>query len=305
MGSLIKIGTRGSQMALFQAEVVKNAIKRETPSLDLEIVIIKSEGDINQGNLAMAGGKGLFVSALDKALERRQVDMAVNCLKDIPNELQRQSSVVIAGTLKRDEIVDTVIARNPGQKLADLPPGSKIGTSAPRRTAFLKKSYPFLSIEYFRGSADMRIRKMEEGQVDAVILALAGLKRIGAESRICQILDETVMPPAVGAGIVTMDCLPDNGPIRELIHKISDSPTFACMRCERAMLRMLNGGCHSAIAGHAKIDRQGVMWLDGWVAAPDGSSVLHVRRTLKDPESLGVQVGEELVALGARQYLEK
>jgi len=260
-------------MAQFQADIVIGKLKWAFPDIDVQKCIISADADKHEGSLMREGGKGAFVSRLDHALVQRELDIAVNCLKDIPNSHERQTGIIVAGVLARDEVIDVAITRT-GAPLKDLPPNSTVGTVAPRRIAQVTRNYPQLKCVHFRGSADTRIAKLDAGAVDAVILASSGLERIGMRDRATEELPEDVFPPAFGAGVVTMDCLAERQEIKAVIQQLNHEETQRCMDAERAFVNAIYGNCATAMAGIAKCDEENRTCLRVVLYSHDGKAQL-------------------------------
>lgn len=290
-------------MALHQADTVVGLMRDAYPGLTVERVVIQSDGDINQGDLRPFGGKGAFVSRLDQALLSDEIDLTVNCMKDIPQAAERAPGVQIVGALPREEYVDAVITRS-GKSLSELPDGSTVGTSSPRRHALLSRVYPNLRPVYFRGSSDTRVRKLDAGEVDAVVLCVAGLRRIGLGHRVTELTDPAVFLPAIGAGIVTMDCLGSRSVVVELITRVSDPSTMTMLRAERAFIDAIQGNCHTAVAGHSSLDGDQVLFSAAIFSA-NGREMIVAQKSgpSKSAASVGQDVAAELLALGASRIL--
>ncbi|GAA4922495.1 hydroxymethylbilane synthase [Stackebrandtia albiflava] len=299
----MRIGTRSSPMAMAQAERVRADLLRVSPDVTVEINPMTTSGDRWTGPLSQLGGKGAFTKEVDAAILSGEVDLGVHCVKDIPGDRPVPEGTVIAGYLTRDDVRDAVVIPGGGE-LADLPPGSRIGTSSPRRVAQLALHWPHLRPVPIRGNANTRLAKLDDGRFDALLLAVAGLERIGLTSRISQILSEDTMIPAVGSGTLALQCRTDDTATLELAEKLADSLTTRQTVAERAMLRVLDGHCHSPIAGYAEPHGDGSLTLHGRVISPDGKTVLDATDRHTDPEALGVAVGEALLRQGAREVID-
>jgi hydroxymethylbilane synthase len=263
------------------------------PPAAVEIVTIRTTGDrVQDRRLAEIGGKGLFSKEIDEALLSCRIDLAVHSLKDLETFLS--DGIEIAGVLPRDDPRDAFLSRS-GAALAALPAGAVIGTSSLRRQAQLLRLRPDLRVVPFRGNADSRIRKLEMGEVDATLLALCGLERLGLAHRAAEILACDVMLPAVGQGALAVTCRAGDGAAKLLLGPLHDPATAACVGAERAMLAALDGSCRTPIAGLATLDG-GRLTLDGLLLSPDGSAELRASRTgpISDAEALGRDLGEEL-----------
>ncbi|WP_406286514.1 hydroxymethylbilane synthase [Embleya sp. NBC_00896] len=293
----LRIGTRSSPMALAQARLVASLL----PRLPYEptIVPLSTSGDRWGGSLAELGGKGAFVKELDRAQLDGEVDLVVHCLKDVPGDVPLPEGLTIAAYLPRDDVHDCVV----GARLADLPDGARIGTSSVRRAAQLRRSHPQLNPLPIRGSANSRLAKLDAGEFDALILAVAGLERIGESLRIAQILTTTQMLPAVGAGVLALQCRTDDERTLATATALDDAPTRACVTAERALLRELRGHCHSPIAAYCTGTGAGLT-LHAAVYSPDGADVLQATDHGSEPDKLGATVAGELLARGARALID-
>ena len=302
------IGSRGSKLALTQAGMIKGQLEQLEPTLSVRIEIIKTSGDANSDPLSVIGGKGVFTKELEEALLDSRIDIAVHSLKDLPTILP--GGLTIAAICKREDPRDAlVLPRKPEgaqASLRSLPHGVTVGTSSPRRLAQLQHLRGDLIIRELRGNVDTRLRKLDEGQYDALVLACAGLRRLGLENRISAALLATEMLPAVGQGALGIETRADDETtitvVRRLDHKFT---RLACI-AERAFLRSLGGGCQLPIAGHAVV-REKRLRLDGLVAERQGHRVVRDRisGSLDEAEQLGTELGERLLDLGARELLAK
>ena len=297
MASPLVIASRGSQLALWQAHWVQSqlaALGRES-----RIEIIKTTGDkTTDVPLAKVGTKGLFTKEIEEALLDGRADLAVHSLKDLPTELP--DDLILAAVPPREDPRDALV----GKRLADLQPGARVGTSSLRRSAQLRKLRPDLHIESIRGNLDTRLRKLDEGQFDAILLAAAGLKRLGWAARISEILEPTVMCSAVGQGALAVETRPQ-GPGREAAATLDDALTHNAVLAERAVLRTLAGGCQVPIGAHATITNDH-LHLTAIVASPDGTELIRSASEGRPSEAdaLGRAIGEDLLARGARRILE-
>jgi hydroxymethylbilane synthase len=294
---MLVIASRGSQLALWQAHWVQSqlaALGRES-----RIEIIKTTGDkITDVPLAKVGTKGLFTKEIEEALLDGRADLAVHSLKDLPTELP--DGLILAAVPPREDPRDAVV----GKRLADLPAGARVGTSSLRRSAQLRKIRPDLAIESVRGNLDTRLRKLDEGQFDAILLAAAGLKRLGWANRISEVLETSVMCSAVGQGALAIETRPE-GPGREAAALLDDAQTHTAVTAERAVLRTLGGGCQVPIGAHATVSGHRIH-LTAIVASPDGTELIRSAsegRT-SEADALGRATGEELLSRGARRILE-
>ncbi len=292
----LKLGTRTSKMAMYQAELVKSLLLKRHPELDIQLVPIKSEGDIPNH---VFQGKGAFIKKLDEALLRGKIDFAVNCMKDIPNDHERNQKIGIIAVLPRDDIREVLIFKK-GFK----PTGAEkdfsftIGTSSPRRCAILKKIYPKIHIKEIRGSADTRVRKLDEGVVDALVLAHAGLARINLSHRANKIYAPSEFLPPLGAGILTLDALKNNQSVISILKTINDAKTQQEMLLERAFLNQIRGDCHTAMGGYIHY-ADGNLYAQMTVFSPEDNIAYTaniVEQEDADPESLGIKLADQILA---------
>ena len=300
----IRIGTRGSNLALWQANWVKSALNQKFPHISIELEIIKTQGDkILDVPLAQVGGKGLFVKEIEQALIDRRVDLAVHSMKDMPAEIPERLCV---GAIPEREIPSDVLISKNGLKLSKLASGSIIGTSSLRRGAQLRHCRNDIVIKPLRGNLDTRLRKLEAEDMDAIVVAAAGVKRLNFEDRITEYLDEEVMLPAVGQGALCIEIRENDLPVSEMISTLDDSQTRTIVSGERAFLNRLEGGCQIPIAGHGKIENDRYM-LTGLVAEVDGSRLIKdsISGPVEASENLGVELAERLLDKGADKLLER
>ncbi len=316
MRNKIFIGTRGSKLALWQANWVKNKLQTLYPKLEIEIVKIKTTGDkILDAPLAKIGGKGLFVKEIEEALLSEKVDIAVHSMKDVPTEIPR--GLHISAICEREDPRDAFISKE-GKFLNELPEKAVVGTSSLRRTVQLKAQRKNLIITPLRGNVDTRIRKIKEGQFDAIVLALAGLKRMGFENMVTEIFDEDKMIPAIGQGAVGIETRVTDEFINELINPLHHLPTAVCVIAERAFLSVMGGGCQVPIACHAKIFKDGLK-IKGMIGDPEGKEEMIVGENfltfgslsfnenslLERAEKLGKNLAEELLNKGGKNILDR
>jgi hydroxymethylbilane synthase len=292
------IGSRGSALALWQAEWTRGRL--ESLGATCRIDIIKTTGDkITDVPLAKVGTKGLFTKEIEEALIEGRVDVAVHSLKDLPTALP--AGLGLAAIPEREDARDALV----GRRLADLETGARVGTSSLRRVAQLRAARPDLAIEPIRGNLDTRLRKLDEGRYDAIVLACAGLKRLGWQDRIADILTPEVMCPAVGQGALAVETRTDGGEAERICRKLDHADTRAAVTAERAVLAALGGGCQVPVGAHARVELDRLRLL-AVVVAPDGSLV--VRRQAEGApsaaESLGRDLGRQLLDAGARAILE-
>ncbi|MFQ5580099.1 MAG: hydroxymethylbilane synthase [Nitrospiria bacterium] len=298
----IKIGSRGSKLALWQAEWVQRQLQLK--GLHVEIRKIKTKGDkILDVPLAKVGGKGLFVKEIEEALIRKEIDLAVHSMKDVPSEIL--TSLHLAAIPRREDPRDAVISRY-GVKLVDLPRGATVGTSSLRRQTQLSAFRTDLKFAMLRGNLDTRLRKLEEGMFDAIILAAAGLHRLGWKNKITEYLSPKTLLPAIGQGALGIESRRDDEGTNALIAFLNDSETACTVSAERAMLIRLEGGCQVPIGGYATLS-EGRITLSGLVASLDGKKVIRESQTAESTEAsaLGIAVAESLLKKGAEQILRE
>ena len=293
----LRIGTRGSPMALRQTALVRDRLVAAHPELAgaemVEIVTIRTTGDrVQDRRLADIGGKGLFAKEIDEALSGGRIDLAVHSLKDLETWLP--NGVEIACILPRDDPRDVFLSPK-AASLAALPSGAVVGTASLRRQAQLLRLRPDLRVVPLRGNANTRIRKLELGEVDATLLALCGLERIGLAHLATEILPREIMLPAVGQGALAVECRTGDDFVRELLKPLDDPASAGCAAAERAMLAVLDGSCHTPIAGLAEIAGD-LLTIEGLLLTPDGSSEIRARGAGKaaDAAAIGAALGEEL-----------
>jgi hydroxymethylbilane synthase len=305
----LRIGSRGSQLALWQANHISALLRAR--GHEVEIEIIHTTGDkITDVPLAMVGakggfGKGVFTKEIEEALAAGKVDLAVHSLKDLPTELPK--GFEIAAITERQDPRDAFCSRKYA-KVDDLPKGARVGTSSLRRQAQLKAIRPDLDIHPLRGNVDTRLRKLEQGEYDAIILASAGLKRLGKTELIRQIIPAEIMCPAAGQGALGIEIREGDAKTRELLKFLDDPAARAATTCERALLNSLGGGCQVPIGAFAEMrldqGKPGKLHLESIVADPDGSKLLRDSRDGTDPEKLGNAAGAALLARGGDAILE-
>ncbi|MGA8618383.1 MAG: hydroxymethylbilane synthase [Candidatus Sulfotelmatobacter sp.] len=297
----LRIGSRGSQLALWQANHI-SALLRERGH-DVKIEIIHTTGDkITDVALAMVGTKGMFTKEIEEALAAGRVDLAVHSLKDLPTELP--PGFEIAAVTQRQDPRDAFCSRL-SSKINDLPRNARVGTSSLRRQAQLKAIRTDLQIHPLRGNVDTRLRKLEQGEYDAIILASAGLKRLGKTELIKQIFPAEIMCPAAGQGALGIEIREGDSATRQHLEFLNDAAARAATTCERALLNRLGGGCQVPIGAFAEV-RNGKLHLDAIVADPDGARLLRESRdgNSNDPEQLGYAVGETLLSCGGDEILK-
>ena len=304
MAKPVVIGTRGSRLALWQAEWVRAALAQRFPGADFELAIIKTEGDkILDVPLAKVGGKGLFVKEIEEALLHGRADLAVHSMKDMPSEIP--AALAIGAVPEREIPADVLISRN-GLVLKELPAGGVVGTSSLRRAAQLRHLRPDLEVVPLRGNVETRLRKLDTERLAAVVLAAAGVKRLGLEQRVSEYLDHEAMLPAVGQGALCIEIREEDARIGPMVAALEDPATRTVVSGERAFLKRLQGGCQVPIAGHGRLD--GAQFtLTGLVADLDGGTV--IKHRLSGPaaaaERIGIELAETLLGRGADAILKK
>ena len=298
----LNIGTRGSQLALYQANWVKNRLMEAHPQLNVSLVTIKTTGDkIQDAPLAKIGGKGLFVKEIEEALLERKVDLAVHSIKDVPTEFPE--GLRLSAITKRESPLDVLISRN-GTGLKALPKGARIGTSSLRRQAQLLHFRNDFEMIPLRGNLDTRLRKLGELNLDGIVLAMAGVKRLGLEARITEVLPVEISLPAIGQGALGIETRKDDKGVEERIRFLNDQASAITVTAERAFLKKLEGGCQVPIAAFATIQNN-VLHIDGLVGTTDGKRL--IRHSLEGPleraESIGTELADILLGKGAKEIL--
>jgi hydroxymethylbilane synthase len=301
----ITIATRKSPLALWQAEYVKARLEELHPHITVILLPMTSRGDhILDVPLAKVGGKGLFVKELEHALLESEADIAVHSMKDVPMEFPvgLGLSVICEREDPRDAFVSSKYSC-----FADLPQGAVVGTSSLRRQCQLLEQRPDLNIRFLRGNVNTRLRKLDEGEYEAIILAAAGLIRLGMHDRIAEYLAPEICLPAGGQGAVGIECRDDDDEVKAWLAPLNDTITHECVTAERAMNRRLEGGCQVPIASYAiHSDDRKQLWLRGLVGSPDGKTMLvnEVTGSPEQAEALGVELAERLLAMGAGEILQ-
>ena len=296
------IGTRGSALALWQANHIKARLEGQEPGLEVILRVIKTQGDkVLDAPLARIGGKGLFVKEIEEALLRREIDLAVHSIKDVPAAIPE--GLRLGAIPEREDPRDALLSAR-GEPLDKLAEGARIGTSSLRRACQLRARRPDLRIEMLRGNVDTRIKRLDEGRFDAIVLAAAGLRRLGHEARITEILGPEVSLPAVGQGALGIEVRAGDGRVEERVARLNHEPTERAVAAERAFLSRLQGGCQTPIAAYAVFDA-GTLALDGLVGRPDGREIVRDRLggAAWDAEGLGRTLGDRLLARGADRIL--
>ena len=299
----LKIGTRGSKLALTQTNFVADKLKKAIPDAEIEICVVKTSGDIMQDvSLLTIGGQGVFVKELEEALLSQKVDLAVHSMKDVPGDIPE--GLTFAAILKREDVRDVLISRN-NIKLEFMPKGAKIGTGSQRRGAQIKAMMPDVNIVPLRGNIDTRLKKIETENLTGVILAAAGMKRMGLAEKITQFLPVETMLPAVGQGALGLQIRKADTELAKMCTTLNDTTTAAEVVAERAFLRALGGGCRLPIAALGKLDGQ-MLTLEGMVAAPNGSTVIRekISGTTKNAEEMGKKLAEIVLDKGGKRLMD-
>ncbi|EHY8704215.1 hydroxymethylbilane synthase [Vibrio cholerae] len=300
----IRIATRQSPLALWQANYVKNALMAAYPGLQVELVTMVTRGDVILDTpLAKVGGKGLFVKELEIAMLEGRADLAVHSMKDVPVDFPDGLGLVTI--CEREDPRDAFVS-NTYAKIEDLPSGAIVGTCSLRRQCQLKAARPDLVIKELRGNVGTRLSKLDAGEYDAIILAAAGLKRLELESRIRSFIEPEQSLPAVGQGAVGIECRVDDQRVRALLAPLNHADTADRVRCERAMNLTLQGGCQVPIGSYALLEGD-TIWLRALVGEPDGSQIVRgeIRGPRTQAEQLGITLAEQLLSQGAKEILER
>ncbi len=302
--SSLVVGTRGSPLALWQAKWVQQQLREIAPQLSVEVQRIKTSGDkILDVPLAKIGGKGLFVKEIEEALLRGEIDLAVHSMKDVPTALPDGLGILCIPP--RENPQDVLVSRQ-GQTLEQLPTGARIGTSSLRRQAQLLRRRPDFHISMLRGNLDTRLRKVREGEFDAIVLAAAGLRRMGWVDQVTEYLAPEVSLPAIGQGALAIEGRTSDSFVRDLLQPLDDPPTRTAVTAERALLDRLEGGCQVPIGAHATItgDR---LALDALIASVDGRRVVRdrIEGPVSDARDLGLHLAERLLSQGGDEILKE
>ncbi len=300
--SELRIATRSSPLALWQAEEVSRQLGEHYPHLKVTLVQMKTRGDkLLDAPLAKVGGKGLFVKELETGMLEGRADIAVHSMKDVPVSFPTglELGLIMAREDPRDAFVSNKYA-----SLGDMPEGALVGTSSLRRQTQIRERYPRLKIDWLRGNVNTRLRKLDDGEYDAIILASAGLKRLGFHSRIKAAIEPELCLPAIGQGVLGIETRCGDDTVRQLLAPLGDAETTSLITAERALNKTLNGGCQVPIAGHA-IFQQNEIYLRGLVGEPDGSRILRaeIRGKAENAEQLGILLAEDLISQGADSIL--
>ncbi|HLQ78556.1 MAG TPA: hydroxymethylbilane synthase [Terriglobia bacterium] len=298
---VIRLGTRGSALALWQSNWVMSALEHRWPGLRVERITIKTTGDkIQNVPLAEVGGKGLFTKEIDEALLAGQIDVAVHSMKDIPYLLP--NGIDFGAIPEREDPRDAFVSN--GRTLGDLPPNAVIGTSSLRRQVQLRRRFPSIRLTPLRGNVDTRLKKVAAGEFDGIVLALAGLKRLGHENLVTQIIGEDLMLPAVGQGALGIACRTNDTSTRSLLETLDHAPSRLAVSAERGLLAALEGSCKVPVAGYATLQGDQIT-LRGLVANLTGSIVVadQISGTASQARELGLKLGKLLVERGAGEIL--
>jgi len=300
----IVIGTRSSKLALWQADYVAECLRKEYPGLQVEKKLMTTKGDkILDAPLAKIGGKGLFTKELEQEMLEGGIDLAVHSLKDMPTEVPE--GLVIAAITKRADPGDAVVSLKYGH-FADLPEGAKVGTSSLRRKAQLLHARPDLNIQDLRGNVNTRLRKLEEENFDAIVLAVAGLTRLGFKDRIAEVMPREIMLPAVGQGALAIEARGDDAEILEMLAFLNDEDMVACAKGERAFLAKVEGGCQVPVGVYGSVE-QDELQLEAVIASLDGARLYRDRLTgnKSEAEELGGELAEKLLAAGGLEIMQE
>ncbi|MGZ8379650.1 MAG: hydroxymethylbilane synthase [Gemmatirosa sp.] len=297
-----KLGTRGSALALTQARLVAAALARVRPDAAIEIVTITTKGDVRTDvPLAAIGGSGLFAAELENALRAGEIDFAVHSAKDLPSTLA--SDMELAAFLEREDPRDVVVSRG-GVSLRDLPHGARVGTSSPRRACQLRAARPDLTLLDIRGNVDTRLRKLDAGDYDAIVLAAAGLRRLGLIDRATEHLAPADMLPQVGQGAIAVEIRAGDADTRALVATLDHAPTRTTVTAERGFLARLGAGCAAPTAAHATLHDDGTLSVEGMIGAADGQTLRRrLTAPIADASTLGAVVADALLADGGEALL--
>lgn len=305
----ISIGTRGSQLALWQANWVKSELEKKNPGIVVEIINIKTTGDkILDVPLAKVGGKGLFVKEIEEALFDKRIDLAVHSMKDVPTDFPKglHLAAITEREDSRDALITAVRSQKITKKFKDLPNGATIGTSSLRRSSQLLNIRPDLKIMQLRGNLNTRLKKLDEGRYDAIILAAAGVKRLGWTDRITEYLPQEISLPAIGQGALGIETRIDDKEINKLVAFFDHPPTSIAVRAERALLKRLEGGCQVPIAAYGEV-KNNQLKLIALVASTDGKKIIKdfITGPTNKAESIGIELAEKLLKMGAWDILKE
>lgn len=302
----LTIATRESPLALWQANHVKAELLKHFPEMDVELLGMTTKGDqMLSSPLSKIGGKGLFIKELEVAMLEGRADIAVHSMKDVPMSSQLPEGFSVPVILKREDPRDALISKTYAS-LADLPQGAVVGSCSLRRQAQLLAIRPDLQLKDLRGNVNTRLQKLENGEYDAIILAAAGLIRLGFEDKITEYLSDEISLPAVGQGAIGIECVTSNDEVRKVIEALNDRETSICVTAERAFNAKLNGGCQAPIAGFAQLTETGLR-LRGLVGDLDNGTIIfhEVHGQPEDAEKLGIELADNLLSRGAKEILAK
>lgn len=300
-GRVLLLGTRASKLAIAQSEIVRMALLKLQPGLEVRFETITTKGDVVQDRpLSEIGGNGLFVTQIEEALREGRIDLAVHSAKDLSSALP--PDMTLAAFLPRADARDVLVSRE-GHTLMSLPPGATVGTSSPRRTCQVLALRPDLRVLDIRGNVDTRLHKLREGQYDAIVLAAAGLERLGMIDCVTEWLDPSVMLPAAAQGALVVEVRADDSFMLDLAGKLNDPITSAAVRAERAFLAAIGGGCSLPIGAYATIEGESLR-LSGMIGSPDGHIVRgeHIGQS-GEPESVGAELAADLLVRGGRELI--
>ncbi len=297
----IRLGTRASKLARWQAEWT--AARLRDANADVELIFITTEGDVKTGPIGEIGGQGLFTKRIQQALLDGEIDLAVHSLKDLPTE--PVPGLALAAVPERESILDVLVSNHYG-RLKDLPPAARVGTGSMRRRAQLLHQRPDVDVLDIRGNVDTRLRKLDDGEFDAIILAEAGLRRLGLQERIAEPISAEVMLPAIGQGALGLETRGDDIATQESVSRLNHRTAHLSVLAERALLSTLRGGCLAPVGAWARVD-DARLQLDGVVLSQDGSQRLLASKEgpLEEAESIGTTVAEELLSRGAAALIEQ
>ncbi len=301
--SSLRLGTRGSALALAQATQIQSRLQSLHPGLTVEILVIKTTGDkLTEASLAQLPDKGVFIKEIEEALLAKRVDLAVHSLKDLPTELA--PGLALGAVPEREDPRDCVISRF-GEQLLELPRGATVGTSSLRRQAQVRAAKPRVRVEDIRGNLDTRIKKVMDGDFDSIVVAHAGVRRLGRQAEVSEVLSFDLMLPAPGQGCIGVEIRADDATARNLVAGLEHAPSRWAAEAERAFLAGLGGGCRVPIAAYGR-EEKGKLVLEGLVISPDGERKVKGRRegsVASDPQALGQALAQELLKQGARELL--
>lgn len=300
----LRIATRSSPLALWQAKSVARQMSHLYPQLNISLVQMQTQGDkLLESPLAKIGGKGLFVKELEAGILNGRADIAVHSMKDVP--VNFPAGLTLGVVMAREDPRDAFVSHR-YTRLDEMPEGALIGTSSLRRQAQIRAHYPQLTVHWLRGNVNTRLRKLDDGEFDAIILASAGLIRLDLENRIKSPIPPEICLPAIGQGVLGIEMRHDDNAVRQLLEPLSHAKTTTLIRAERALNRTLNGGCQVPIAGYAVFEGDD-LYLRGLVGEPDGSLILRadIRGKAEQAENLGIQLAQDLINQGADQILSR